>query len=63
MRQISLRVSNDLHATLSEYAKENNLSLNAVVIQAVQKTVATSDIERRLTELENEVGDLRSLVG
>ena len=63
MRQISLRVSDDLHATLSEYAKENNLSLNAVVIQAVQKTVATSDIERRLTELENEVGDLRSLVG
>ena len=63
MRQISLRVSNDLHATLSEYAKENNLSLNAVVIQAVQKTVATSDIERRLTELENEVGALRSQAG
>ena len=56
--QISLRLSPELHEQLSEYAKASNLSLNAVVIQSIQKLLETDDIKRRLSELEKEVARL-----
>lgn len=60
--QISLRLSPSLHASLTEYANGANLSLNAVVIQAIQKLLETDDIKRRLAELEIEVDRLRKMV-
>lgn len=60
--QISLRLSEDLHIRLTDYANGANLSLNAVAIQAIQQFIETDDIKRRLTELEGEVARLRSKV-
>lgn len=57
--QISLRLSPDMHVQLTEYAKAAGLSLNAVVIQSIQKTLETDDIKRRLADLEAEVALLR----
>jgi len=58
--QISLRLSEDLHEKLTVYANAANLSLNAVVIQSLQKLLEQDDIKRRLSELENEVALLRA---
>lgn len=59
MKQVSLRMSEELYEELQSYVARTNLSINGAIIQSIQKLLETDDIKRRLSDLESQVAKLQ----
>ena len=58
--QISLRLSPDMYKRLKNRTEKSGLSLNAEVIQALEKHLRDDELQQRVNELEKQITLLKT---
>lgn len=62
-KRITLRVSPETYKVIQTLAKAQNMSINGYIIQAIANAEFDKILERRMTQIEEEIRELKKQKG